>query len=88
MSLRGFAYLFRDGTVEKIYWSTENRTWEKESGKLRPIHFVDVEGNPIALHPGKTWIHLVTLNSVVKGEDGEWQLTYIQPYDPTPEAEE
>ena len=85
MGKRGFAYLFRDGTVQKVYWSTENRTWEKESGMLRPIHFTDVAGNPITLRPGKTWIHLVTLASIVEGEDGKWQMKYIQPYDPLPE---
>ena len=85
MSLRGFAYLFRDGTVQKVYWSTENRDWEKKSGMLRPIHFTDVAGNPIALRPGRTWVHLVTLASVMEGEEGAWKMTFIQPYDPLPE---
>lgn len=82
------AYLFRDGQVFKIYWSTVNREWEKESGFLRPIHFVDSDGNPIPLRHGRTWIHLVTPESYLEDlGGGEWQVRFIQPYDPidTPE---
>ncbi|MBT3321218.1 MAG: DUF3048 domain-containing protein [Anaerolineae bacterium] len=76
----GFAYLFRDNEIEKIRWSTGNRAWEKENGKLRPIHFVDAAGNPIALRPGKTWIHLVTLaSSIEKIADEEWRVNFSQP---------
>jgi hypothetical protein len=79
---RGFAYLFRDGGMQKIYWSTENRDWEKKSGILRPIHFVDAENKPVALRPGKTWIHLVTPFSALSGNEGEWEMVFVQPYDP------
>ena len=82
------AYLFRDGQVYKIYWSTFNREWEKESGFLRPIHFVDVEGNPVPLRHGRTWIHLVTPESYLEDlGNARWLVHFIQPYDPpdTPE---
>ncbi len=76
----GFAYLFRDGKMQRIRWSTGNRAWEKESGKLRPIHFVDAKGNPVALRPGRTWIHLVTLaSSMEEIAEGEWRLKFAQP---------
>ncbi len=76
----GFAYLFRDGEMQRIRWSTGNRAWEKENGKLRPIHFVDAKGEPIALHPGKTWIHLIPPNSLVeKRAEGEWRMKFAQP---------
>ena len=76
----GFAYLFRDGQMQRIRWSTGNRAWEKESGKLRPIHFVDAEGNPIALHPGKTWIHLIMPESLIEEiAAGEWRVKFAQP---------
>ena len=69
----------------KVYWSTENRAWEKGSGMLRPIHFMDVDGEPIALHPGRTWIHLVTPASIVEEViEGEWRVKFVQPYDPPP----
>lgn len=85
MSQKGFAYLFRDGRVRKIYWSTANREWEQKNGLLRPIHFEDIDKNPIALRPGRTWIHLVTPASAIKEEkDGEWIIKFIQPNDPPP----
>jgi hypothetical protein len=68
--------------MQKIYWSTENRDWEKKSGILRPIHFVDAENKPVALRPGKTWIHLVTPFSALSGNEGEWEMVFVQPYDP------
>jgi hypothetical protein len=82
------AYLFRNGQGFKIYWSTVSREWEKESGFLRPIHFVDAENNPIPLRYGQTWIHLVTPESYLEDfSDGQWRVRFTQPYDPpdTPE---
>ncbi len=82
----GFAWLFRDGQVMRIRWSTGNRAWEKTSGIRRPIHFVDAEGNPITLRPGYTWIHLMTPMSYLEEFDaGEWKATFVQPHDPPPQ---
>lgn len=80
---QGFAYLFRDGQVYKIKWATLNRAWEKETGLLRPIYFLDVNGNPIALHPGRTWIHLMTpFSSVSDKGNNTWLAYFVQPADP------
>ena len=77
------AYLFRDGQAYRIFWSTENREWEKETGFLRPMHFVDAQGNLIPLHPGRTWIHIITpFSSVTEQVDGTWSVQFVQPYDP------
>lgn len=74
------AYLFRDGKVFKIYWSTANRDWEKTTGLLRPLHFVDAQDNTIPLHPGRTWIHLVTpFSSVTEQEEGQWLVRFVEP---------
>lgn len=79
----GFAYLFRDGQVFKIRWTTLNRAWEKETGLPRPIYFLDEQNTPIPLHPGQTWIHLVTQFSYVEDEgDGSWLVRFVQPSDP------
>jgi hypothetical protein len=76
-------WLFRDGQAHKIYWSTENRDWEKKSGLVRPMHFVDAQGDPVALHPGRTWIHIITpFSSVTDQGDGDWLVKFVQPYDP------
>ncbi len=80
---RGYAYLFRDGQYFPIRWSTINREWEKQSGFPRPLYFLDTNNNPIALHPGRTWIHLVTPFSEVRDlGDGQWLIWFVQPADP------
>lgn len=80
---KGLAYLFRDGQVFRVQWSTLNRAWEKETGLLRPFYFVDSYNNPIPLHPGRTWIHLVTPFSGVSDRgSGEWRVQFVAPLDP------
>jgi len=80
---KGIAYLFRDGQAFRVQWSTLNRDWEKTTGLMRPIHFVDSQNNPIALHPGQTWIHLVTPFSAVMNKGaGKWLIQFVQPNDP------
>lgn len=53
------ALLFRDGKMYEIFWTTKNDTYEKTTGKVRPIRFIDAQGNPFPLKPGQTWINLV-----------------------------
>jgi len=80
---KGVAYLFRDGQVFKIQWSTLSRAWEQTTGLMRPIHFVDSQNNPITLHPGQTWIHLVTpFSSVINQGADKWLIQFVQPEDP------
>jgi hypothetical protein len=77
------AYLFRDGQAFKIYWSTANREWEKTTGLLRPMHFVDAQDNLVPLHPGRTWIHIVTpFSSVTDLGNKQWLVRFVQPDDP------
>lgn len=78
------AYLFRDGQAFEIYWSTSNREWESRTGILRPLHFVDAQDHLVPLHPGRTWIHIVTpYSSVTEQGNAEWLIRFVQPYDPT-----
>ncbi|HEU0295683.1 MAG TPA: SdrD B-like domain-containing protein [Anaerolineales bacterium] len=80
---KGWAYLFRDGQVFKIQWSTIGRAWEQSTGLMRPIHFVDAQNNLISLHSGQTWIHLVTPYSSVTSQGvGKWLVQFVQPEDP------
>jgi hypothetical protein len=60
---RAPAILFRDGQVYPIYWTTKSEEYERTTGKLRPIRFIDQNGNPVALKPGQTWVHLMPLGS-------------------------
>lgn len=59
------ALLFRDGEVYELYWTTKNSEYEKTTGRLRPIRFVDANGDPFPLKPGQTWVHLVPYGTPV-----------------------
>jgi len=84
--LEGWAFLFRDGQEYKIRWSTGNRAWEKQSGLLRPIHFIGDDKQPFPLKPGRTWIGIMTINSTVKDlGDGAWKAFFVMPNDPPPD---
>ncbi|MBI3158074.1 MAG: DUF3048 C-terminal domain-containing protein [Chloroflexi bacterium] len=63
--LFGKALLFRDGMVCDIFWSTLNGEYEQETGQLRPIKFVYADQTPFPMHPGPTWVHIVTLPTCV-----------------------
>ncbi len=54
------AILFRDGEMHEIFWTTRYGDFEQTTGLLRPIRFVDAEGNPVPLKHGQSWIHLVS----------------------------
>ncbi len=56
---RGKALLFRDGQIYDLYWTTRSEAYEKTTGRMRPIRFIDKDGNPFPLKPGQTWIELV-----------------------------
>ncbi len=62
----GRAWLFRDGQVYEIKWSTHHEEWENNTHHTRPIKFVDTNNNPFPLHPGNTWVHVVTQNTCLK----------------------
>lgn len=53
------ALIFRDGKMYEVFWTTKNEEYERTTGKLRPIRFVDAQGNPFPLKPGQTWVELV-----------------------------
>ncbi|MCB2210423.1 DUF3048 C-terminal domain-containing protein [bacterium] len=76
------ALLFRDGEVHEIFWTTQYGDYEKETGLLRPIRFVDEDGNPVALKNGQTWVEIVSTSSFyVESEISE------NPFFPIKEAE-
>jgi hypothetical protein len=60
---QGQAWLFRDGYMYPAEWNTIPGDWENSTYQVRPFKFVDLDGNPIPLHPGSTWVHITTLNS-------------------------
>jgi hypothetical protein len=77
----GDALLFRDGKMYKIRWSTAATDEEFESGRRRPIQFLNLDDKtPFPLKPGHTWISVVTPEtSVTEQSAGEWLLQFVQP---------
>ena len=77
----GDAYLFRDGKMYNIRWSTVATDEEFQTGRRRPIRFLNLdEKTPFPLKPGHTWIVVVTLETAVTEQAaGEWLLQFVQP---------
>jgi hypothetical protein len=61
--LRYPALLFRDGQMFNIFWTTRNDTYEKLTGKFRPMRYIDEQGYPFPLKPGQTWVEVMQLNN-------------------------
>ena len=53
------ALIFRNGQMYEVFWTTQNADFEKKTGQLRPIRFIDAQGNAFPLDPGKTWVEIV-----------------------------
>lgn len=77
----GDALLFRDGQMYRIRWSTVATEEELQSGRRRPIRFLQLDDQtPFPLKPGRTWILVVTPEtSVTERSAGEWYLQFVQP---------
>jgi hypothetical protein len=89
------AVIFRNGQMYDVFWTTQNADFEKKTGQMRPIRFVDAQGNPFPLNPGKTWVEIVptytpyyeTVNSdtymdLVKKQtpgSGSWAFQFYAP---------
>lgn len=74
------AILFRDGQAYRIFWTTANGEYEKTSKRLRPIRFIDADGNPFPLKPGHTWVEMVTDTTTVQEKTpGEWNVRFFAP---------
>jgi len=55
------AVIFRNGQMYDVFWTTRNEDFEKKTGMMRPIRFVDAKGQPFPLSPGQTWVEIVPL---------------------------
>jgi hypothetical protein len=77
----GDALLFRDGRMYNIRWSTVASEEEVQSGRRKPIQFLDVDDQtPFPLKPGHSWILVVTPETIVSEQSaGSWFLEFFQP---------
>lgn len=71
--LTGAALVFRDGQVYEATWQ------RMETDEMLSI--VDAFGNPLALHPGRTWFHIVGAKSVVSENAPAWTIVHKSPRD-------
>jgi len=55
---KGFA--FRDRQMYEIKWSMRSGEYEQKTGLRRPIAFLDKNGEPFPLRPGRSWIVIAT----------------------------
>lgn len=77
---QGYAYLFRDGQMFSIRWSTRAGAYEQQTGFRRPIQFVNSDGSPAPLKPGHTWVIIVTPFSMMKEtQPGVFLVAYAAP---------
>ncbi|HLO16065.1 MAG TPA: SdrD B-like domain-containing protein [Anaerolineales bacterium] len=77
---KGKAFLFRDGQVYDIRWSTVAGEYEQTTGLRRPIRFLNLDGTPAALKPGHTWVIIFDLQSSLnESAPGSWLARFIAP---------
>jgi len=57
-----------------------NGEYEKKTGLLRPIRFTDLNGNPVSLKPGHTWVEIVDVTTTLEEiESGAWKARFYAP---------
>jgi hypothetical protein len=77
---RGAGFAFRDGQVYELKWSTASGEYEKKTGFRRPIAFLDKDGNPFPLRPGRSWIVIATpYSDYFQNEPGQWKFRIYAP---------
>jgi hypothetical protein len=73
---KGKALLFRDGLMQKIFWTSTTGEYEKATGLLRPIRYINYYDEPLPLKPGQSWVHLVDINHRY------WEADPARPFKP------
>lgn len=77
---QGKAYLFRDGQMYPIKWSTVATEYEQKTGRGQPMRFINLDGTPAALKPGKTWVIMFGLESYMEDlSEGIFRARFIAP---------
>lgn len=77
----GDALLFRDGRMYEIRWSTVASEEELQTGRRKPIRFLNADQTaPFPLKPGHTWILVVTPETTVaETSTSAWLLQFLPP---------
>jgi hypothetical protein len=78
---QGGAYLFRDGNMYKIKWSTVATEYQKKTGRGQPMRFLNPDGTPATLKPGKTWVIIYSLDSYLQDlGSGVFRARFVPPW--------
>jgi hypothetical protein len=79
-SSRGKAYLFRNGQMFELEWSTQFPDYVTDRDQPIPVHF-ELNGEPFPLAPGQTFINLVNVTGGVMSpiSDGIWRADFDAP---------
>jgi hypothetical protein len=76
----GKAYLFRDGKMYPIKWSTVATAYEQKTGRGQPMRFTNLDGTPAALKPGHTWVIIYSLQSRLEDlKNGIFRARFVAP---------
>jgi hypothetical protein len=77
---KGTGFAFRDGQMYDLKWSTASGDYEKKTGFRRPIAFLDNDGNPFPLRPGRSWIIIATpFSDYFQENPGQWKFHIYAP---------
>ena len=77
---QGNAYLFRDGQMYKIRWSTMVTEYGKKTGRASPLYFINPDGTPAALKPGHTWVIIYSTQSYLEDlKNGIFRARFVAP---------
>jgi hypothetical protein len=77
---QGKAYLFRDGKMYSIKWSTVATEYQQKTGRGQPLRFLNPDGTPAALKPGKTWVIIYSLQSYLEDlKSGIFRARFVPP---------
>lgn len=76
----GDAYLFRDGQMYKVKWSTVATPYQQKTGRGQPIRFINPDGTPAALKPGQTWVIIMGRESYLDElAEGVFRARFVAP---------
>jgi hypothetical protein len=77
---QGKAYHFRDGRMYDIKWSTVATDFQQETGRGQPMQFLNMDGTPAALKPGKTWVIIFSQQSYLDDmKSGVFRARFVPP---------
>jgi murein DD-endopeptidase MepM/ murein hydrolase activator NlpD len=77
---RNTGYLMRDGMMYRVIWTTIGGDYEKQTNRMRPMRFTDLDGNPFPMKPGSTWVEFVDLGADVwELQPSYWKVRFYPP---------